>query len=72
MRLTDAQQTAVINLRRCAKLDDGWGVICVANGADGIFDGQAFVNWRTAFALERRGLAEIDGDLQRLRLTEAR
>jgi hypothetical protein len=68
-RLTLPQRTAVERLRRCESLDNGWGVICQATGNDGVYDGQAWVNWRTVRALERRGLVEAEWDDERVRLT---
>lgn len=69
VRLTSPQRAAIGRLRRCESLDNGWGVICRATGEDGIYDGQAFVNWRTVRALQRRGLVEADWDDERVRLT---
>jgi hypothetical protein len=40
---------------------DPWGVIHA--GATGVYDGQAWVNYRTANALHRRGLVVLDDDL---------
>jgi hypothetical protein len=50
---------------------DRWGVVCADRSA--LLDGQAWINWRTADALKRRGLVEIDGTGEdtRLRLTTA-
>lgn len=48
---------------------DRWGVVCA--DMSGLLDGQAWINWRTANALKRRDLVEIDGSGEdtRLRLT---
>lgn len=35
-----------------------------------LIDGQPWINWRTADALERRGLVTIDRALQEVRLLE--
>lgn len=67
-RLTTTQRAALDRLRRCERLDNGWGVICQATGEDGIYDAQAFVNHRTVRALERKGLVEADWDDERVRL----
>jgi hypothetical protein len=41
-------------------------------GADetATIDGQPWINWRTAEALERRGLVTIDREMQEVRLVE--
>lgn len=48
---------------------DRWGVVCA--GMSGLYDSQAWIHWRTANALQARGLVEIDGrgEDARVRLT---
>lgn len=57
-RLTSGQRDALELLKRCYGHDAGWGVVTSSQSC--ALDGQAWVHWRTAFALERRGLVEID------------
>lgn len=69
-RLTQAQRAAIDLLRACDDYDDGWGVVGNNAGSETI-DGQPWINWRTAYSLERRGIVEItswvDGAIIRLR-----
>ena len=70
-RLTRRQRAAIDLLKRCDSYDDGWGVLTTAAGSTTI-DGQAWINWRTAYSLRDRGLVEIlilsseDGAIVRL------
>lgn len=41
--------------------DDPHAYAVVASGETGVYDGQAWINWRTCVALERRGLGKIEG-----------
>jgi len=66
--MTTQQDAAVALLRECANYDDGWGVVFAGREPSHKTDGQAWIQWRTAEALERRGIVEIE--LERLRLIE--
>lgn len=55
--LSGRQRHALHVLERCARVDGGWGVV---GSETAVIDGQAWVHWRTAGALEARGLVEID------------
>lgn len=46
-------------LKQCADHDGGWGVVC-SDHRSAPYDGQAWIGWRTARALKRRGLVEFD------------
>lgn len=59
MRLTAEQRRALDILRHADPGYDGEGVRHA--GASDMIDGQAWINWRTAAALERRGLAACEG-----------
>lgn len=61
--LTGRQRQALHLLRRCADHDDGWGVVYA--GTNHTYDGQAWIHWRTAEALQARGLVEIDRSMGR-------
>lgn len=52
------QRDALELLRRCYGHDNGWGVVTSSPSCS--LDGQAWIHWRTAYALEARGLVEID------------
>jgi len=41
--------------------DDPDAHAVVASGETGVYDGQAWINWRTCAALERRGLGKVEG-----------
>lgn len=75
--LTKAMRAALGILFGCEEYDNGWGVVSASTTT--VDGGQAWVHWRTAIALWRRGLVEGEHDLPpdewpeepTIRLTEA-
>jgi hypothetical protein len=72
-RMTRLMRAAVCLLREHENYDEGWGVVgCESTG---LIDGQPWVHWRTAAALEDRGLVKVENWDEpvggRLRLTSA-
>ena len=45
--------------RRALILTEGSGPAVITTGKTGLYDGEAFVHWRTAQSLHDRGLAAI-------------
>jgi Flp pilus assembly protein TadD len=78
VRLTAAQRRAVQALRMQLALDqaapanyetwEGWGVMLTEYG-NRVEDGQARIYYRTALALEKKRVVELDYQYGRVRLT---
>lgn len=67
VKLTAAQALAVKCLRKGDGYADGWGVM-VTNYGSRVEDGQAWVYFKTALALEAKKVVELDTRFGRLRL----
>jgi hypothetical protein len=67
--LSAAQRKAIATLKACDAYADGWGIM-VSPGPTTQEDGQAWIYFRTALSLERRGLAELDVKFGRVRLVD--
>jgi hypothetical protein len=68
-QLTPAQRRARDLLRECDAYADGWGIM-VSPGPTTAEDGQAWIYFRTALAMERRGIVELDVRFGRVRLLD--
>lgn len=67
--LTGAQRRARDLLRACDAYADGWGIM-VSPGPTQSQDGQAWIYFRTALAMERKGVVELDERFGRVRLVD--
>lgn len=59
--MTKKQRDALRMLREHGDPVIGLGGGVVTTAATALFDGQPWINWRTALALQRLGLAEVHG-----------
>jgi hypothetical protein len=67
-RLSPAQREALELLGRADRDPDGYSGLMMTEPPQGIQDGTAWIYFRTALALERRGRVELDYRFGRVKL----